>query len=54
MRALTFHQPVATLMGCKDIENRTWRPYVDIMGQRIAIHAGKRWNKSYSRMRRTR
>lgn len=48
MRALTFHQPVATLMGHKDIENRTWRPYVDIMGQRIAIHAGKMWNKSYS------
>ena len=48
MKALTLHQPVATLMGLKDIENRKWKPPAAILGQRIAIHAGKKWNEEYA------
>ena len=48
MKALTLHQPVATLMGLKDIENRKWKPHDRVIGQRIAIHAGKTWNPEYA------
>ena len=43
MRALTLHQPWATLvaMGVKSIETRSWGPPAGILGERIAIHAGK-------------
>lgn len=51
LRALTLHQPVASLMGeppLKNIENRKWRPPASILGKRIALHAGKTWNPTYS------
>jgi len=42
MRALTLRQPWAWAIvhGQKRIENRPWKPWRDIIGQRIAIHAG--------------
>ena len=44
MKAITLHQPWATLieMGLKQIETRDWSPPARMIGQRIAIHAGKR------------
>ena len=44
MRALTLHQPWAQLMvwGLKNIETRSWPAPKGLIGQRIAIHAGKR------------
>ena len=44
MRALTLHQPWAQLMvwGLKNIETRSWPAPRSLIGQRIAIHAGKR------------
>ena len=44
MKAITLHQPWATLIadGVKTIETRSWRPPQTLIGQRIAIHAGKR------------
>lgn len=50
MRALTLLQPWATLIAGWDglpvgrrkrIENRSWRPPQALIGQRLAIHAGK-------------
>ncbi len=43
MKALTLHQPWASLMahGVKTIETRSWAPPRSLIGQRIAIHAGK-------------
>lgn len=43
MKALTLWQPWswAVAYAGKRIENRDWRPPADIIGQRIAIHAGK-------------
>jgi hypothetical protein len=43
MKALTLHQPwaLAVFLG-KDIENRTWMPPPDLIGQRFAIHAARR------------
>lgn len=43
MRALTLHRPwPAAIMHCgKRVENRCWRPPHSIVGQDIAIHAGK-------------
>lgn len=42
MKALTLWQPWAWAIcyAGKDVENRTWRPSKDLVGQRIAIHAG--------------
>ena len=42
-KALTLHQPWASLVaaGAKTIETRSWQPPADLVGQRIAIHAGK-------------
>ncbi|KKN81359.1 hypothetical protein LCGC14_0319720 [marine sediment metagenome] len=51
MRALTLHQPVASMMGhqpLKSVENRKWKPHASVFGQRIAIHAGKKWNAEYA------
>jgi hypothetical protein len=47
MYALTLHQPWAWAIahGGKRIENRTWTPPKWIIGQRIAIHAGKTLDK---------
>ena len=44
MRALTLYQPWAQLMvwGLKNIETRSWAAPRNLIGQRIAIHAGKR------------
>lgn len=44
MKALTLHQPWATCVALhgKRVENRTWTPPDSILGQRIAIHAGKK------------
>ena len=44
MRALTLHQPWAQLFvwGLKNIETRSWAAPKNLIGQRIAIHAGKR------------
>lgn len=43
MDALTFWQPWATLaaLGIKTKETRSWRPPDRLLGQRIALHAGK-------------
>lgn len=45
--ALTGWQPwfSAIVVGPKDIENRPWRPPDWILGQYIAIHAGKTWDE---------
>lgn len=42
--ALTLRQPWAhaVALGFKRIENRRWRPAVDRLPMRLAIHAGKR------------
>ena len=47
MLALTLWQPWATLIaeGAKPVENRTWAPPIRIRGQRIAIHAGKKFDQ---------
>ena len=44
MRALTLHQPWATLiaLGIKTIETRSWPPPSGLLGQTIAIHAGRK------------
>lgn len=44
MPATTLHQPWATVaaFGYKTIETRSWHPALSLIGQRIAIHAGKR------------
>ena len=44
MKAITLHQPWASLIavGAKKIETRSWRPPDDLIGQTIAIHAGKK------------
>lgn len=44
MKALTLHQPWATLigLGVKSIETRSWAAPKSLIGQRIAIHAAKR------------
>lgn len=49
MKALTILQPWASLIthGDKRVENRTWRPPAAVIGTRIAIHAGARWDNSF-------
>lgn len=44
MKALTIWQPWASLIviGAKPYEFRGWKPPARLVGQRIAIHAGKR------------
>ena len=44
MKALTLHQPWASLIayGVKAIETRSWAPPKALLGERIAIHAGRR------------
>lgn len=45
MKALTLHRPWARFVanGEKRIENRGWAPPLKLLGQRIAIHAGRHW-----------
>lgn len=47
MKALTLWQPWATCVAhhSKLVENRTWEPPASVIGQRIAIHAGKRFER---------
>lgn len=43
MKALTLWRPWAwAIFHGKDVENRTWSPPASMIGQRIAIHAGKK------------
>ncbi|MXY35645.1 MAG: ASCH domain-containing protein [Dehalococcoidia bacterium] len=43
MKAITLWQPWASLIaaGIKTAETRSWQPPATLVGQRIAIHAGK-------------
>lgn len=46
MQALTLIQPFGwALFHGKPVENRSWAPPAGIIGQRIAIHAGKRYDR---------
>ena len=42
--AITLHQPWASLiaLGVKTVETRSWPAPTRLVGQRIAVHAGKR------------
>ena len=44
MYAITLHQPWATLitLGMKNVETRSWPAPERLLGQVIAVHAGKR------------
>lgn len=49
LKAITLHRPWPWAIFCidadselKDVENRTWHPPAELIGQRIAIHAGKK------------
>lgn len=46
MRALTLHRPWPfVILRCgKRVENRPWAPYKAVIGERIALHAGKGWD----------
>jgi hypothetical protein len=46
MKALTLHQPHATLMalGKKPWETRCWQAPPSLIGQPLAIHAGKKFD----------
>jgi hypothetical protein len=47
MPALTLWEPWASAVAYhgKDVENRSWAPPRDLVGQRIAIHAGMKIDK---------
>lgn len=47
MRALTIKQPwvECILRGGKRIENRSWRPAPEFVGQRFAIHSSKKLDR---------
>ena len=47
LMALTLRQPWATAIRDlgKRVENRTWRPPAHMLGQTIAIHAGKTFDE---------
>lgn len=49
MKGLTVYQPWASLIvrGRKRIENRVWKPFRNLVGKRIAIHAGKTWDPDF-------
>ena len=44
MYAITLHQPWASLiaLGVKTVETRSWPAPAHLVGQTIAVHAGKR------------
>jgi hypothetical protein len=46
MRALTLWQPWASAVATrrKPIENRSWAPPRNLIGQPFALHAGKHWD----------
>ncbi len=45
MQAISLWQPWASLIafGEKEWETRSWHPPTHVIGQRIAIHAAKKW-----------
>lgn len=45
MKAISIKQPWASLIahGIKDIENRTWKCPKNYIGQRVLIHASKKY-----------
>lgn len=47
MYALTLWRPwdQAIIHGPKRVENRTWPPPANLIGETIALHAGARWDK---------
>jgi hypothetical protein len=47
MRALTVRRPWANLIAAriKRVENRPWMPDEEAIGERIAIHAGGKWDR---------
>lgn len=47
MKALTLHQPHATLMalGKKPWETRSWKAPASLIGKPLAIHAGKKFDR---------
>jgi len=47
MRAITLHRPWAQAIvdGVKDTENRVWPIWERLIGKRIAIHAGKKYDR---------
>lgn len=51
MRAITLHRPWPyVILRCgKRVENRPWKPWAVIMGQTIALHAGKGWDQRAER-----
>jgi hypothetical protein len=48
IRGLTLIRPWgwAIAHGGKDIENRTWKPPANMMGQWLAIHSGKKYDEA--------
>lgn len=47
LKALTFIQPWGSaVLTCKPYENRPWAPPANVLGKRIAVHAGARYDKS--------
>jgi len=52
MRALTLWQPMAWAIaeGHKPVENRTWPLPSRMVGQRFAIHAGKKYDPDWAEM----
>ncbi|MCY4560236.1 MAG: ASCH domain-containing protein [Chloroflexi bacterium] len=44
MYAITLHQPWASLiaLGLKTVETRSWPAPARLVGQTVAVHAGKR------------
>ena len=54
MKAITLWRPWpwAIFHAGKRVENRSWKPPASIIGEYIAIHAGKRWDGyAFRRMR---
>lgn len=51
IRGLTLQRPweYAIFNLGKDVENRTWRPPVSMIGQYLAIHAGQTYDKAGAR-----
>lgn len=47
--ALSMIQPMGTAIvrGWKPIENRKWKPWERVIGKRIAIHAGLKFDAGY-------
>lgn len=49
MRVLSFSQPwlwaITDPIACKLIENRSWMPPIEAIGERFALHAAKSWDE---------